>query len=76
MLFLHHIFKYHLDHHFRRLEFLHHFLYFFFSKINFVFSSFKQGPPQSGGHQFKFNLSEHLDRIKEEFSFLQQQYNQ
>jgi len=32
------------------------------------------GPPQSG-HQFKFNLNEHLDRIKEEFGFLQQHYN-
>ena len=39
------------------------------------FSLLLQGPPQSG-NQFKFNLNEHLDRIKEEFVVLQNQYQQ
>lgn len=33
-----------------------------------------QGPPQAG-QQFKFTVVESLDRVKDEFTFLQQQYH-
>lgn len=37
--------------------------------------SFLQTPHQAPGQPFKFTIPESLDRIKEEFQFLQAQYH-
>ena len=46
---------------------------FFFLFIIFKISVFLQGPPPQG--PIKFTIAETLERIKEEFNFLQAQYH-
>lgn len=39
-----------------------------------IFFLYLQGPPPQGG-QIKFTIADTLERIKEEFNFLQAQYH-